>query len=133
MSEEEKRKPGVIECMLGGMLLTLALVVAVPLLCEHILSPIIYEYVGGNTFLWLSSSALASALMWILIIGFTILLGGGTVLRRYGAVGVLGLIGAYALLGDVRGAVIPVITLVAVWAVLTLHSRRRVARECEPE
>ena len=27
----------------------------------------------------------------------------------------------------------PVGWLVAVWAVLTLHSRRRVARECEPE
>jgi uncharacterized membrane protein len=50
--------------------------------------------------------------MWLILIGFMVLLGGTMVLRLCGVFGIVGMIFAYWLLGDVRDAIIPIIMLI---------------------
>jgi hypothetical protein len=123
MANEEK--PGALKGILGGIVFTLVLIIIVPALCEHFISGFIEDIIGDNELLGYSSRVLVSFVMWVIIIGFTILLGGGKILKRYGIFGILGLVVAYWLLGDVTDAIIPIIMLILVTGLMFLINKAR--------
>ena len=102
---------GIVKSFAGGLLMTMVLVVLVPIICNQYISPAIVDTVGGSNFLMISSEMLVNLIMWAIILGFMILLGGTMILKKCGVFGVLGLIVAYWLLGDVTDALIPLLML----------------------
>ena len=103
---------GIVKSFAGGLLMTMVLVVLVPIICNQYISPAIVDTVGGSNFLMISSEMLVNLIMWAIILGFMVLLGGTMILKKCGVFGVLGLIVAYWLLGDVTDALIPLLMLV---------------------
>ena len=119
-----------IKSFIGGLVLTLILVVIVPVVVNKYISGYIVDIVGDTTFLTLSSDVIVNILIWLIMIGFMVLLGAGGVLKRFGIVGIIGLIVAYWLLGDVRDAIIPLATLAIV---LVLTKTYRMKKEKKKE
>ena len=95
---------------IAGLLMTLILVIAVPMFVDTVVQKYIEDVVGDTTFLTLSSEFIVNLLVWLIIIGFIVLLGAGGILKRFGIFGIIGLIVAYWLLGDVTDAFIPLAT-----------------------
>ena len=98
----------------GGLIMTLILVTVVPVVVDTVVLRYISEIVGDHSFLMLSSDVIVNLLVWIVIIGFMVILGSGGILKRFGIFGVIGLVAAYYLLGDVTDAFIPLATLAIV-------------------
>ena len=110
----------------AGLLMTLILVIAVPMFVDTVVQRYIEDVVGDTTFLTLSSEFIVNLLVWLIIIGFIVLLGAGGILKRFGIFGIIGLIVAYWLLGDVTDAFIPLATLAIVLIIgKTLEIRKR--------
>lgn len=117
---------GIVKSFAGGLLMTLVLVVLVPIVCNEYISPMVSEMVGDSRLLMLSSDMIVNLLMWLIIIGFMVLLGGTMIMRKCGIFGVIGLIVAYWLLGDVTDALIPLLMLVLSMIILkTIEIKRR--------
>ena len=119
-----------VKSFIGGLVLTLVLVVIVPVVVNKYISGYIVDIVGDTTFLTLSSDVIVNILIWLIMIGFMVLLGAGGILRKFGVIGILGLIVAYWLLGDVRDAIIPLATLAIV---LVLTKTYRMKKEKKKE
>ena len=120
------RTMGIVKSFAGGLLMTLVLVVLVPIICNEYISPMVSEMVGDSRLLMLSSDMIVNLLMWLIIIGFMVLLGGTMIMRKCGIFGVIGLIVAYWLLGDVTDALIPLLMLVLSMIILkTIEIKRR--------
>ena len=117
---------------IAGLLMTLILVIAVPMFVDTVVQKYIEDVVGDTTFLTLSSEFIVNLLVWLIIIGFIVLLGAGGILNRFGVFGIIGLVVAYWLLGDVTDAFIPLATLAIVLVIgKTLEIRRR--KRCESQ
>mgnify|MGYP001781179775 CR=1 FL=1 len=117
---------------IAGLLMTLILVIAVPMFVDTVVQKYIEDVVGNTTFLTLSSEFIVNLLVWLIIIGFIVLLGAGGILKRFGVFGIIGLVVAYWLLGDVTDAFIPLATLAIVLVIgKTLEIRRR--KRCESQ
>jgi len=101
-----------IKAFIGGVIFTLILVIVVPVVTTNFMQPIIEDYVGDRGIGIISSSMIISVLLFLVTLIFSLLFGGGAILRNYGIIGVLGLIFAYWLLGNIFGCVIPVATLI---------------------
>lgn len=106
---------------LGGLVFTLIFVVAVPVVCDYFIQPIVEDAVGDTAFMWLSSSLIVTLIMLAVLVVFSLLLGGSAILKRFGWVGVIALIAAYYLIGDLPGAVLPVICIL----IMMLWQRRK--------
>lgn len=102
----------IVKAFVGGILFTLILVIVIPVVTTVYMQPIIEEEVNSLGIAIVSSSVIISVIMLIITLCFGFLFGGGAILRNFGIVGVLGLIFAYWLLGNIYGAVIPVATLI---------------------
>ncbi|MDR3206295.1 MAG: hypothetical protein LBT41_04290 [Candidatus Methanoplasma sp.] len=113
MGKEEK-KPGLGRSLVMGTLYTLVLLIIVPAVCAHFLSGYVTDFIGDTRLLTASSDVLVNLVMWLIIIGFTFALGGGRILKKYGVVGIAGLLIAYYLLDDLEGGILAVIMLIAV-------------------
>lgn len=127
---EPKKKVGAFGSLIGGIVLTLVLVIAVPVLISHFIEPIITELVGdmdiNTSIISLSSGAIGAIIMFIIMMAFMYFLGGGMILRKYGVIGILGLVLAYWLiLDDPYGAVVPVVMVVILAGISYLMDRRR--------
>ena len=117
---------GIVKSFAGGLLMTLVLIVLVPIVCNEYISPMVSEMVGDSRLLMLSSDMIVNLLMWLIIIGFMVLLGGTMIMRKCGIFGIIGLIVAYWLLGDVTDALIPLLMLVLSMIILkTIEIKRR--------
>ena len=114
-----------IKSFIGGLVLTLILVVIVPVVVNKYISGYIVDIVGDTTFLTLSSDVIVNILIWLVMIGFMVLLGAGGILRKFGVIGILGLIVAYWLLGDVRDAIIPLVTLAIVLVLTKIYRMKK--------
>lgn len=101
----------------AGVLMTLLLVVAVPIVVDGYLTGLIEQVVGDNSFLFLTSDLIVTILVWGVILGFFLLLGAGGILKRFGWAGIVGLVVAYWMLGDVTDAVLPLLVLAVVLVV----------------
>lgn len=109
----------------AGIVMTLLFVIAVPYVSDTYITPYIISVVGDNTFLFLGSQALIQVLIILVMLLFILLLGGGAIFRWFGVVGVLGMIVAYHLLGDVTQAIIPVLSLVVVYIITIPYRKKR--------
>ena len=103
-----------VKAFIGGVVFTLMLVIVIPVLTSEWIQPFVEKQVDSVPIAIISSSLMFSVTMLLITIAFSLLLGGGAILRKYGIIGVLGLIFAYWLLGNPYGAVIPVATLILV-------------------
>ncbi len=102
----------------GGLVMTLVLVVLVPVFIDTYASKWISDVVGDNQFLFLSSDIIITLLVWLVIIAFMVVLGAGGILKKFGIFGIVGLIVAYWLLGDVTDAIVPLVTLAIILVIL---------------
>ncbi|MDR0790975.1 MAG: hypothetical protein LBE47_00370 [Methanomassiliicoccaceae archaeon] len=111
MAKDDK-KPGLLHSFLGGLFLTIILVVVIPILSAIFIEPIVHDAIGelyiGDT---ISTASLVTAAMLLIFILFLLLLGGGKIFKKYGVMGVVGLIAAYWYLDRIEDAVIPVIII----------------------
>ena len=103
-----------IKSFIGGIIFTLMLVIVIPVLTSEWIQPFVEEQVNSLPVAIVSTSLLFSVSMIIVTLAFSVLLGGGAILRNFGVIGVLGLIFAYWLLDNIYGAIIPVATLILV-------------------
>ncbi len=121
MAKKKKGKkddrPGFVGSFVGGLICTIILVVVVPVVSNMLIRPLVEEAVGYNAFMWFSSSLIVTVIMLLVMLVFSLLFGGGAILRRYGIIGVLALIAAYWLLGDLPGAIMPVAILILMYIV----------------
>ncbi len=118
MDEDFKKEAP--KAFLGGVICTLILVIVVPIITTAYIQPIIIEEWGSRSIGIISSSLIVSFLMILVTILFALILGGGAILRRYGVIGVLGLIFAYFIMNNPYGAIIPVATIIAIAALKQL-------------
>ena len=119
---------------LGGLVMTVVLVMIVPMVVNDYIERYIANVLGEATFLTLSSDVVVNLLVWLIIIGFMLVLGAGGVLKRFGWVGILGMVVAYWLLGDVRDAFVPLCTLAIVLVLAkTIQVKRRKKLETQDQ
>lgn len=116
----------------AGIIMTLILVVFVPVFVERHVTPAIVDIVGDGTFLQLSSSFIVSSLVWVVMMGFVLILGAGGIMKRFGILGILGLVVAYYLLGDVTQAAVPILSLIAVSIVFWIYRKKKEGRRDQP-
>lgn len=108
---------GVAVSVAGGLSSTILLVVVIPALANYLIQPIVENAIGETSIAWITSSTLVSIVMLAFMIPFMLVLGGSAILKRFGVIGVIALVAAYWLMGNLEGAVIPVllIVIVAAW------------------
>ena len=117
---------GAAKSFLGGLVLTIVLVVLVPVFVDQYATGYLEGLIGDRSFLMLSSDVIVNLLTWLIIIGFMLLLGAGGILKKFGIFGIVGLVVAYWLLGDVTDAFIPLATLAIVLIIgKTIEIRKR--------
>lgn len=109
---------GFLMSFAGGLICTLLLVVAVPIICNIIIQPIVVDLIGDTAIASLSSGTIVTIVMFIVWIIFSMVFGGSAIFKRFGIIGVIALIAAYYLLGRLMDAVIPVavIILMIIWS-----------------
>jgi hypothetical protein len=107
MAKDDK-KPGVLHSFLGGMIFTIVLVVVIPVLTAIFIAPEVDKYLGEVSFWEVTSETVVTAIMLLILILFLLLLGGGKIFKKYGVIGVIGLIAAYWWLGNIYNAILPV-------------------------
>ncbi len=109
---------GFLMSFAGGLICTLLLVVAVPIISNIIIQPIVVDLIGDTAIASLSSGTLVTIVMFIVWVIFSMVFGGSAIFKRFGIIGVIALIAAYYLLGRLMDAVIPVavIILMIIWS-----------------
>ncbi len=115
------------KAFIGGTIFTIILVIVIPIITTAIIQPFVDEGVHQFNYVVVSSSVVSAVVMLLITILFSLLFGGGAILRNYGVVGVFGMIFAYWLLGNIYGAVIPVLTLIAVCILKYIWNKRHKA------
>ena len=118
-----------LKSFIGGIIFTVMLVVVIPVLTSEWIQPFIEKQIDSFPIAVVSTSLMFSVTMLIITLLFSFLLGGGAILRNYGVIGVLGLIFAYWLLGNIYGAVIPVATLILVAILKWLWGKHKARKE----
>jgi peptidoglycan/LPS O-acetylase OafA/YrhL len=127
---KENKSP--LQSLAGGLLMTILLVVVVPVLVSYFIAGIVTDLIGDTSFAGLTSGAIGAIVMFVILILFMLLLGGGAILRKYGVIGIAGLILAYVALAIVLeddsywfGWVIPVIIVAILGAVSYLREKKK--------
>lgn len=123
MAENEK-KPGLLHSFLGGLILTIVLVVVIPVLTALLIQPFVEDMFAEHNYNVLTSSLIVTIVMLVVMILFILLLGGGAILRKYGILGIIGLIAAYWWLGDIWGAALP-IAIIILFAVFGKRKKKK--------
>lgn len=121
----EEKKKGALMSFIGGIVLTLVLVIAVPVIVSWFVEPIVIDLIGDTTVASLSSSAIAALVMFLVMIAFMWLLGAGAIVRKYGIIGILGLIVAYWWMGDITQAIFPIIIVILMGGLSWLLDKRK--------
>jgi len=124
MSKDDD-KPGVLHSFFGGLMLTIILVVVVPILSVLFVEPIVNEALEDMSFGPIHASMLITAVMLLVFILFILLLGGGKIFKKYGAIGVVGLIAAYWYMESIEDAIIPVAIVILMVTYTYLKDRKK--------
>ncbi|AIZ56565.1 hypothetical protein Mpt1_c06800 [Candidatus Methanoplasma termitum] len=128
---EKKEKKSVGSSLLGGIVMTIILVIIVPVVLGLIIQPIVENVIDNTTFQGLSSGVIVAIIMFVILIIFMLLLGGGAILRKYGVIGIAGLIIAYILLGYFvnpafyTGWILPVIIVCILGGISFLRDKKK--------
>jgi len=120
----ENEKPNALHSFLGGMLLTILLVVVIPILSAWLIEPIVIEYLGDVNIDPLTPGTFVTAAMLVVLILFLLLLGGGKIFKKYGVIGVVGLVAAYWFLGRPYDAILPVAIILIFVAISYLRGKK---------
>ncbi len=109
---------GFLMSFAGGLICTLLLVVAVPIVCDILIKPVVVDLIGDTAIASLSSGTIVTIVMFIVWVIFSMVFGGSAIFKRFGVIGVIALIAAYWLLGRLMDAVIPVavIIIMIIWS-----------------
>ena len=109
---------GFLMSFAGGLICTLLLVVAVPIVCDILIKPVVVDLIGDTAIASLSSGTIFTIVMFIVWVIFSMVFGGSAIFKRFGVIGVIALIAAYWLLGRLMDAVIPVavIIIMIIWS-----------------
>ena len=105
-------RPGLLHSFLGGLIFTILLVVVVPMLIAYFIGPIVNDMFEDVSLGPLTPSTLITAVSLLILILFLILLGGGKIFKKYGLLGIVGLVIAYWLLGNIWDAVLPILIII---------------------
>ena len=116
---------GIAAKFAGGIIMTLLYVIVVPYVTSTYITPYIVDMVGDSNFLYFSSETLIQILILLVTLGFILLLGGGAILRWCGIFGILGMIVAYWLLGDVTKAIFPIVSIIIVFIILLPFKKKK--------
>ena len=116
---------GIAAKFAGGIIMTLLYVIVVPYVTSTYITPYIVDMVGDSSFLYFSSETLIQILILLVTLGFILLLGGGAILRWCGIFGILGMIVAYWLLGDVTKAIFPIVSIIIVFIILLPFKKKK--------
>ncbi|MCL1979070.1 MAG: hypothetical protein FWG60_02800 [Methanomassiliicoccaceae archaeon] len=129
MADKSNDKKNPLTSLVGGLLMTILLVVIVPVVISFFIEPIVVDMIGDTdlnlAFIQLTSGAIGAIVMFIILVLFMLLLGGGAILRRFGIIGIAGLIIAYVLLGQTWGWVIPVIIVLILGLVSFFRDKKK--------
>ena len=120
----ENEKPNALHSFLGGMLLTILLVVVIPILSAWLIEPIVIEYLGDVNIDPLTPGTFVTAAMLVVLILFLLLLGGGKIFKKYGVIGVVGLVAAYWFLDRPYDAILPVAIILIFVAISYLRGKK---------
>ena len=125
MTEETKKKNPIVS-LIGGIVMTILLVVVVPVIVSYFIAPIVDEIIGDTSFAGLAPGAIGAIVMFVVLILFMLLLGGGAILRKYGVIGIAGLILAYVfILDQMWGWVVPVVIVVLLGVISYLRDKKK--------
>ena len=108
----------------GGLICTLLLVVAVPIVSDILIKPVVVDAIGDTAIASLSSGTLVTIVMFLVWIVFSMVFGGSAIFKRFGVIGVIALIVAYLLLGRPMDAVIPVAVII-IMIIWTYHKDKK--------
>jgi len=125
MADKSKEKKNPLTSLVGGLIMTIILVIVVPVVVSYFIQPVVSDIIGNTTLVGLSSGAIGAIVMFIVLVLFMLLLGGGAILRRFGIIGVIGLIIAYVLMGQTWGWVLPVIIVALLGGFSYLRDRKK--------
>lgn len=120
-----------MQSLAGGILMTILLVIVVPIVISVFIGPLILPYFENVSFAGLTSGAISGLVMLIILVLFMLLLGGGAILRRFGIIGIVGLVVGYLLLGFFwdeqyyTGWIIPLIIVAVLGTVSYLREKKK--------
>ncbi len=106
-----------------GFLITLTAAVLVPVLVDLLLVPLLEDVLLDRSLLILSGPVLVTLALWSIVLILMTRMSGTQILRKYGASGILGLTLAYWYLGNIWGAAVPILSIIAV---LLISNRKKV-------
>ena len=109
-----------IVSVIGGFLLTLVFLFAVPIACNNYLQPILSD-VFGTILSSIISSFLIALLMWGALLLFSLLLGGMSIVKRFGPLGLIGLVAAYYFFDDLYNAILPLASVVILMLIIYIR------------
>lgn len=115
---------GFLMSFAGGLICTLLLVVAVPIVSDILIKPVVVDAIGDTAIASLSSGTLVTIVMFLVWIVFSMVFGGSAIFKRFGVIGVIALIVAYLLLGRPMDAVIPVAVII-IMIIWTYHKDKK--------
>ena len=114
--------------LMGGMVMTILLVVVIPVITVLYISPVIEDIIGdtnvSSDLISISSSVIAAIVMLLIMVLFMLLLGGGAIVRRFGVIGIAGLVIAYWLLEDLYGCILPICIIVLFAGISYIRDRK---------
>jgi len=128
---EEKEKKSVGASLAGGLLMTIVLVIIVPLIIGYFIAPIVETMIGDASVGGLAAGTITAIILFIILVLFMLLLGGGRILKKFGIIGIAGLILAYILMGYFLdpvyylGWVIPVIIVALLAGVSFIKDKKK--------
>ena len=86
---------GFLMSFAGGLICTLLLVVAVPIVSDLLIKPEVVKLIGDTAIASLSSGTLVTIVMFIVWVIFSMVFGGSAIFKRFGVIGVIALIAAW--------------------------------------
>ena len=95
-----------------GVIFTLVMAVVVPFILSTFIHPSVESSVSEIELLTGISSVVTGLIMLACSMAFSFFLGGTFILKQFGIPGIIGLVAAYYLLGDVTMATIPIAMMI---------------------
>jgi hypothetical protein len=111
MNVIDAKRDQALKGIVMGLFFTIILLTVIPFIIDTFVSGIIESVVGVST-LFLSSRILVNFAMWYAILKIEDLVDSDMLLERYGIYGIIGLVVAYWLAGDITDAIIPILTII---------------------
>jgi len=112
MSVVDAKRDKALKGIVMGFFFTMILITVIPFFINTFVSGLIEGVVGNASALFLSSRILVNFVMWYVILKIEDLVDSDMLMERYGIFGIIGLVIAFALAGDITDAIIPILTII---------------------